>query len=322
MKAAVFRDYGPPENVKIEQLPRPRPGPGEVLVLVRATTVSSGDARIRALNVPRGFGPMVRLFFGVFSPRIHVLGMSAVGEVAEVGADVKDWKPGDRVFAVSPKFGAHAEYLLVPRKGVLAPLPAEIPFEKAAAISFGGTTALHFLELAELKAGESILINGGSGAVGAAAIQLAKARDARVTAICSAANAELVKSLGADEVVDYKTQTVPPTGASFDVIMDTVGNLDLDRSVDAATEGGRLALIVADLRTTVFGHGRAKKLGKKVITGVANETVAYLKLLTRLTLEGKFRPVIDTTLPLDQIVEAHRLVDSGHKRGNVVVECA
>jgi NADPH:quinone reductase-like Zn-dependent oxidoreductase len=315
MKAAVYERYGPPEVVRIKDVPMPVPEAGELLVESRAATVNSGDARLRAARVPRGMSALVRLTMGVTKPRRPVLGFEVAGRVSEVASGVTGFRPGDRVVASRGfKFGCHAEYITVTEHGQVAKIPDNVSDEAAVALCFGGSTALHFLERGKLSAGESILINGASGAVGTMAVQLAKHRGAEVTAVCSSANVELVRSLGADHVIDYTAQDFTRNGQRYDVVMDTHGNAPYARVKDSLKPGGRLLMVVGDLFQTVASTWQRATIGGT--TKVSGET--YRKLMS-LAEQGVLKPVIDTVVPFEQIVEAHRRVDGGHKVGSIVL---
>jgi NADPH:quinone reductase-like Zn-dependent oxidoreductase len=322
MKAAVYRKYGPPEVVRLEELPVPEPGDKEVLIKVHATTVSSADWRVRSLEVPSGFGPFMRPVFGLFAPRKKVLGTELAGEVVRVGRAVRRFKVGDRVFAF-PGFdmGAHAEYRVMPEEGRLAPVPEGMSFEEAAALSFGGSTALHFLrDLARVRAGERVLVVGASGAVGSAAVQLARSFGAEVTGVTSTANLEQVRALGAAHVIDYTRSRFVEQAARYDVIFDTVGELTLGACKHVLNDGGRLLLAAAGLPQILASTWTALwTRGKKVIVGNAAERPEHLRELKRLAEAGAYRPLIDRTYPFAQIVDAHAYVASGRKRGSVVV---
>jgi NADPH:quinone reductase-like Zn-dependent oxidoreductase len=317
MKAAVYRRYGPPDVVRIEEVPRPDPKTNELLVRVRATTVSAGDSRLRSAQVPPGFGVLLRLGFGIFGPRKHTLGWEFAGEVAAVGPAVARFAPGDRVFGT--RMGSHAEYVVAPESSV-APIPPNLTFEDAAALVFGGTTGLSYLrDKAKIQPGERILINGASGAVGTAAVQLAKHFGAAVTGVCSAANAELVRSLGADRVIDYAREDFTHSDETYDVILDTVGNCTFERCKQALAPGGRLLLVVASLGQMLGAMLRASRSGRQVLTGVSATRVQDLVFLGTLAESGALKPVIDRTYPLARIVDAHSYADTGRKRGSVVV---
>jgi NADPH:quinone reductase-like Zn-dependent oxidoreductase len=317
MKAAVYRRYGPPEVVRIEDVPRPEPKANELIVKVRATTVSAGDSRLRGARVPPGFGVLMRLGFGIFGPRQRTLGWEVAGEVAAVGPAITRFTVGDRV--VGARMGSHAEFVAVPEPSV-APIPPKLKFEDAAALVFGGITSLFYLrDKARLQPGERILINGASGAVGTAAVQLARHFGATVTGVCSHANAELVQSLGAGRVIDYAKEDFTRTGETYDVILDAVGNCTFARCVHALAPGGRLLLVVAGLSQMVGAMLRPSRTGRRVLTGVGATRAEDLNFLAALAESGSFKPVIDRTYPLSRIVDAHAYVDTGRKRGNVVI---
>ncbi|HBX79135.1 MAG TPA: alcohol dehydrogenase [Acidimicrobiaceae bacterium] len=313
MKAAVNQQYGGPEVVRIAEVAQPVPGANEVLIRVRAAAVTSADARIRAARFPRGFRVPARLMFGIRRPRKHILGSSFSGVIEAVGPKVTGFEPGDEVCAMTGiKFGAHADYVALPAKKV-ARKPASVTHEDAAGVLFGGTTALFFLrDKAQVGPGQSVLINGASGAVGTNAIQLAKQFGAIVTAVTSGANRELVTQLGADNVIDYTKVDLLSIAERFDVVLDTVGNLGIKTSRPLLTAEGVALLAVADLGTILTARGN-------VITGTAPERAEDAKLLLNLIKEGTLTVVYDGVFDLDDIVEAHLRVDSGHKRGNIIV---
>ncbi|MEJ2125150.1 MAG: NAD(P)-dependent alcohol dehydrogenase [Alphaproteobacteria bacterium] len=321
MKAAVYRQYGSPNVVHIEDVAKPEPKNNEVLVKIRATTVSAADWRIRSLTVPKGFGLIIRLFFGVLRPRQPILGTELAGEIEAVGKDVTKFKVGDAVFAYpGAELGSHAKYRTMPEDGRIALKPANLSFEEAAALSFGGATALYFLrDVAKLQKSESVLVVGASGSVGSAAVQLAKHFGAEVTGICSTANVELVKSIGADRVIDYTKEDYKQGGERYDVIFDTVGETPLAKNLSALKAGGRLALIAANLPQILATVWRSKSDQKKVFAGPATESPEQLQFLKDLSEAGKFKPVIDQRFPLESIALAHARVDSRRKTGNVIV---
>lgn len=321
MKAAVARRYGGPDVIEIADLPKPGVGAKDVLVKVQATTVSAGDMRLRSGNVPRGFGIFVRLAFGLRRPRKPVLGWELSGVVEAVGPSVKGFAVGDKVFAtLGSRMGAHAEYVAIPEDKAIVPMPGNLSFAEAAALSFGGTTALAFLrDRGKLQPGERVLVNGASGAVGSAAVQLAKHFGANVTGVCGAANADLVRSLGADRVIDYATEDFARGDETYDVILDAVGNAPFDRCKAVLAEGARLLLVVADLPQTLGASVRKSRSGRKVFAGPVPERVEYLQTLRELAESGAYKPVIEGIYPFERIAEAHARVDSGHKVGNVVV---
>ncbi|MGE4295227.1 MAG: NAD(P)-dependent alcohol dehydrogenase [Campylobacterales bacterium] len=320
MKAAICEKYGPPEVVQIREVPKPAPKDNELLIRVLATTVSAGDSRVRGLRVPAGFAFLMRLALGFGGPRQPVLGTELSGVVEAVGHSVTRFRPGDAVFAFTDMaMGCHAEYCCVAENATVEPKPENISFEEAAALCFGGTTALFFLQKAHIKPGETVLINGASGAVGSALVQLAKFMGAQVTAVCGGANAELVRSLGADAVINYAQNDFTQNGQTYDAIFDTVGNLSLARCKQSLKPGGRLALLVAGLGTMLAAPWQSLIGNKRVVVGTASGSIENVRLLATLAKEGKFRPVIGRVVDFEQIVEAHRYADGGHKLGNVVV---
>jgi NADPH:quinone reductase-like Zn-dependent oxidoreductase len=317
MKAAVYRRYGPPEVVRIEEVLTPIPKTTELLVRVRATTVSAGDARLRSARVPPGFGVLMRLGFGVLGPRKPILGWEFAGEVVAVGPSVSRFAPGDRVFGV--RMGSHAEYV-VASQGSVAPIPRNLRDEEAAALVFGGTTSLFYIrDKAKIQPGERVLINGASGAVGTAAVQLAKHFGGIVTAVCSSANAELVRSLGAVRVIDYVKESFTQAADAYDIILDAVGNCTFSGCARALAPGGRLLLVVASLGQILAATLRPSRAGRKVLTGVSATPGEALHFLGGLAQSGAFIPVIDRTYTLAQIADAHAYVDTGRKKGSVVL---
>jgi NADPH:quinone reductase-like Zn-dependent oxidoreductase len=317
MKAIAWKRYGPPATaLEIIETERPVPKDDELQVRVLASSVTSGDSRIRALRVPFGFGLLTRLGVGLTRPRANVPGMSFSGEVEAVGSAVKDFKVGDPVYgSAGMRMGAHAEVLCLSEKAAVSRKPGNVDHTGAAASVFGGQTAIYFLkDRAGLKAGQRILINGASGSVGTAAVQLAKHLGVEVVAICSTANVDLVTSLGADRVIDYTQQLIEDEKDTFDFIVDTVGNLPLARCRHLLGEKGRLIAISTGLWPTL-----SSIWNRRLICGVATESKTQLELLATLIEEGRIEPVIDGVYPLDQIVSAHERVDGGHKRGNVVI---
>jgi NADPH:quinone reductase-like Zn-dependent oxidoreductase len=317
MKAAVYHRYGPPEVVRIEEVPRPDPKTNELLIRVKATTVSAGDSRLRSARVPPGFGVMMRLGFGLVGPRKPILGWEFAGDVAAVGASVSRFAPGDRVFGV--RMGSHAEYVVASEDSV-APMPRNLGYEDAAALVFGGMTSLFYLrDKARIQPRERVLINGASGAVGTAAVQLAKHFGATVTGVCSAANMELVRSLGAARVIDYAKENFSQASDTYDVILDAVGNCTFSRCERALAPGGRLLLVVGSLSQMLGAMLRPSRAGRKVLTGVGTARREDLVSLGDLADSGAFKPVIDRSYPLARIADAHAYVDTGRKKGSVVI---
>ena len=323
MKAIVYERYGPPEVLQLKEVEKPTPKDNEVLIKTLATTVTSGDWRVRSLNVPAGFGLVTRLVFGVSRPKQPILGSELAGVIASVGKDVSTFTVGDPVFAFSDtSMGCHAEYRCMAEDGAVVLKPSNLTFEEAAALSFGGTTPLNFFRRGKLKGGESVLVNGAPGAVGTAAVQLAKHFGAIVTGVCSTANVELVRSLGASHVIDYTQEDFTQNGETYDVIVDTAGTAPFSRSKASLKEGGRLLMVLAGLPEMLQIPWVSITSSRHVIAGPAAGRVEDLRFLAQLAEAGEFKPVIDRRYPFEQIVEAHRYVDTGRKRGNVVVTIA
>ena len=304
MKAVVYTRYGPPEVLRLADVPKPAPRDREVLVRVHATTVTIGDTIMRSLNLPiHGWQKVMgRLILGWNKPRRHILGMELAGEIEAVGKKVIRFKPGDPIFAstFAVNFGGHAEYKCLPESGVIAIKPANLTYEEAAAVPGAAQTAWRCLQKGRLQPGQKILIYGASGAVGTNAVQLASRHfGAEVTGVCSGANLALVRSLGASQVIDYTRQDFTQSGATYDVIFDAVGKL--------APAQGKAALKPGGIYLNVHANSGG------------DEELETLLLLKGLIEAGKLRPVIDRVYPLEQIVEAHRYVEQGHKKGNVAI---
>jgi NADPH:quinone reductase-like Zn-dependent oxidoreductase len=320
MRAIVYERYGPPDVLELKDMPKPTPKANEVLIKVRATTVTSGDWRLRSLTVPAGFRLISRLVFGVSKPRQPILGTELAGDIEAIGKDVRRFKVGDRVFAFSGAgMGCHAEYKCMPQDGAVALKPAHLSYDEAAAISFGGTTALSFLRRGKLQSGEKVLINGASGGVGTAAVQLARHFGADVTGVCGTANLEMVKSLGAQHVIDYTREDFTRNGETCDVIVDTAGTAPYSRCKDSLKERGRLLQVLGGLPDMLQIPWIALTSSKRVIAGPASERAEDLRFLAKLAEAGEFKPVIDRRYPFEQMAAAHRYVDTGRKRGNVIV---
>jgi 2-desacetyl-2-hydroxyethyl bacteriochlorophyllide A dehydrogenase len=318
MKAIVHTKYGAPEVLQIMELEKPVPADNEVLIRVHATTASSGDVRIRKAD------PFaVRFIYGLMKPKRPILGFALAGEIEAVGKDVKLFKVGDQVFGTTGmRFGAYAEYKCLPENGVLAIKPNNMTYEEAAAVPFGANTALYFLRKGNIGTGQKVLIYGASGAVGTAAVQLAKQFGAEVTAVCSTANIEMVKTLGADKVIDYTKDDFTKTGETYDVIYDTVGKGSLSGFVRSLKKKGCLILSAAGMPQMMQGVWTAMTTGRKFVSGVVSEKKEDMVFIKDLIEAGKLKPVIDRSYPMEQIVEAHRYVEQGHKKGNVVITLA
>ncbi|WP_298208778.1 NAD(P)-dependent alcohol dehydrogenase [Acidovorax sp.] len=316
MQAWACRDYGGPEMLALQAWPRPKPGPHEVLVRVRAASVSSADVRIRTQNLPRGFGVLGRLVFGLTRPRQPVLGTDMAGVVVAVGHEVQDFRPGDAVIGVTGTgMGCHAEYCVLPAGKPLVLKPAQLSFAEAASLPFGGLTALHYLRKAQLQAGETVLVVGASGAVGSAMVQLARHMGAQVTGVCGAGNAPLVRSLGAHAVIDYAQQDFTQAAMRWDVIADTVGTSSFAACLPCLNEHGRYLSVAGTLMELLARpHGTRRSIG-----GPAQERTDDLATLIELAKTGVLQPVIDRIYPFAELPAAHAYVQTGRKRGAVIV---
>ena len=320
MRAALCTCYGPPETVRIVDLPTPNPKPHEVLIRIHASTVASADWRLRSGSMPLGFGLIARLMFGLRKLRQPILGTEFSGTIAATGSRVTRFKAGDAVVGFSGAgMRCHAEYRTMPETAALAPRPCNLNDAQAAALCFGGTTALHYLrDKARVQPGQSVLILGGAGAVGSAAVQIAKYFGAVVSATSSSANLDLLRRLGADHTLDYRAQDFTRDGARYDIIMDTVGASTFGQACPALRPGGRYLAIATGLPGMLAGLRKGPQ-GQRQLTGPAPELPADVAWLAALAAQGHFVPVIDQTFPLEQIAEAHARVETGHKCGNVVV---
>jgi len=317
MKAITYTKYGSPDVLHLKEVARPIPKDHEVLIKIYATTVTSGDCRMRKAD------PFaVRFINGLTRPtKITILGNEFAGEIEAVGKDVKLFRIGDQIFGQTGlSLGANAEYISLPEDGTLAIKPANITFEEAATIPFGGSTSLHFLRKGNIQSGQKVLIYSASGSLGTAAVQLAKYFGVEVTGVCSTANLELVKSLGADKVIDYTKEDFTKNGQTYDIIFDTTGKSPFSGCVKALKQKGiYLRAVHMTVPSIVRGLLTSMTGSKKVIGGVATERKENLDFLKELIEVGKFKPVIDRIYSLDQIPEAHRYVEKGHKKGNVAI---
>ncbi len=321
MKAVVHDRYGGPDVLDLAEVPKPEPADDEVLVRIHATTVTSGDCRLRSMDMPFGFSALGRAMYGVRRPKTAILGSEFSGTVEKAGARATAFQAGDRVFGLlGARMGCHAEYCCVPESGAVARKPNSLSHRQAAALSFGGTTALDFLRRGRFRSGEAILVNGSSGCVGSAAIQIAKSLGGEVTGVCGPRNASVVKALGANRVIDYTEHDFVASGKSYDVILDTVGNCSYRRCNHVLNEGGRLMLVAADLLDMLHAPLIAPISSKRVLAGPVAVLPNDIKVIAALAESGGFRPLLDRVYPIDEIKDAHRYVDTGRKRGNVVIE--
>lgn len=299
MKAIICTKYGPPNVLQLQNVEKPKPKKNEVLVKIHATSVSTGDCRIRGFNSPLLFWIPMRIILGFRKPRKPILGVELSGEIEDIGTDVTQFKKGDQVFALTElNLGGYGEYTCVHESGLIALKPTNVTYEEAAVIPFGGTSALHFLRKGQIKKGKRVLIYGASGSVGTAAIQLAKYFGATVTAICSSSNFDLVTTLGADNVIDYMKEDFTKRGEHYDIIFDAVGKYKKSLCTDALMPNGKYVSV----------NGMMAKVSKE-----------DMNLLKQLAETEKLKPVIDRTYRLEEIAEAHIYVEKGHKKGNVSI---
>lgn len=322
MKAIVYTQYGPPEVLHLKEVEKPTPKDNEVLIKVHATTVTTGDCNMRGFTfVPPGFGFLTRLMFGLRKPRKSILGVEFAGEIEDIGKAVTQFKKGDQVFGIDGiRIGAYAEYKCIPENKGIAIKPADFSYEEAVAIPNGALTAYTFLKkMANIQPGQKILINGASGSVGSAAVQIAKHYGAEVTAVCSTRKVDMVKSLGADKIIDYTQQDFTQNNKTYDIIFDTVGKTTFSGCKHILNPQGLYLSGAGGLREMLQSLTTALRGDKKVKAGPSSERQEDLVAIKALVEAGKLKPIIDRYYSLEQIVEAHRYVDQGHKQGNVVI---
>jgi NADPH:quinone reductase-like Zn-dependent oxidoreductase len=320
MKAIVATAYGSPEVLQLREVENPTPKDNEVLVKVHATTVNVGDCRMRSFTVPPLFWLPARIALGFTKLKNPILGMELAGEVEAVGARVKRFKVGDQVFGSTfeEHFGAHAEYKCLPEDGALVTKPGTLSYAEAATLAIGANTALYFLKAGNIQRGQKVLINGASGSIGTFAVQLAKHFGAEVTGVCSTRNVDLVKSLGADKVIDYTKEGSAEGGECYDIVFDAIGKTTLSAYKSSLKSKGYY------LHTVMIGPEIQRlwyslTAGVNVIGGGGPATIETLTFLRELSETGRLKVIIDRCYPLEQMAEAHRYVDQGHKKGNVVV---
>jgi NADPH:quinone reductase-like Zn-dependent oxidoreductase len=320
MKAIIQTKYGPPEVLQFKEVDKPNPKDNEVLIKVHAFTVTKYDYWVRSSTAPTGFGLLMRIASGIRKPKNPILGTELSGEIEAVGKDVKLFKEGDQVFVdTGMSAGAYVEYICLPEDGAVAIKPANMTYEEAAAIPYGGLTALFFLRRADIQTGQKILIYGASGGVGSYAVQLAKYFGAEVTGVCSTAKLEMVKSLGADKVIDYTKEDFTKSGETYDVIFDTVGKSSVSGCRRSLKKNGFYLLTTFGLPKLVQILWLKMTSNKNVFMGTLKEKAEDLIFLRELVEAGKIKPIIDRTYPMEQIAEAHSYVEKGHAKGKVVI---
>jgi NADPH:quinone reductase-like Zn-dependent oxidoreductase len=321
MKAVVMTRYGSADRLRLTDVERPVPRDTEILVRVRATTVTAGDVEIRTLAVPPWLKVPIRIYVGLAAPRGFILGQELAGDVVTVGSSVTRFREGDAVFGTTGfRFGAHAEYACLPGNAVVAAKPAGLTYEEAAAVPVGGLEALHFLERARIRAGEKVLVIGAGGSIGTFAVQIAKHLGADVTGVDSAGKLAMVRSIGADHVMDYTKEDFSRSGPAWDVIFDVLGRSSFPRCLQSLLPGGRYLLGGNSGPLRVLRGKLVSMAGsRKVIVGAAAQRTRDLLVLEGLIEAGRLKPVVDRSYPLEQAADAHRYVESGQKRGNVVL---
>ncbi|MDA4127157.1 MAG: NAD(P)-dependent alcohol dehydrogenase [Thaumarchaeota archaeon] len=320
MRAVVCTEYGPPDVLQLRELEKPIPRDNEVLIRVRAATVLAGDCELRSLDFPLPFQILMRIGFGFTRPRRKILGQELAGEIESIGNEVKSFKIGDQVYAFTGfHLGAYAEYDCLPEKGLIATKPNNMNYEEAAAVPAGGLHSLHLLSKVRIKDGTNVLINGAGGSVGTLAIQLAKSFGAEVTGVDSTAKLDVLRSLGADQVIDYTKEDFTRSGETYDVIFDVVGRASFTGCLRSLKQNGFFILGNPGVSQQIRGLRASRGGGKKVIGGTLAYRSEELLVLKELIEAGKIRSVIDRRYPLEQVADAHRYVDTGQKTGSVVI---
>ena len=323
MKAMLHSQYGSPDLLQFKEVDKPTPKDNEVLIAIHATTVSTGDCNVRNFTfVTKSMRPIAKLMFGIGKPwKARILGTELAGEVERAGKDVTRFKPGDQIVASTGMAGGgHAQYACLPETGAVVIKPDSLGWEEAVAIPFGANAASYFLQdLGNIRAGQELLVIGASGAIGSAGVQLAKHFGATVTAVCSGANLELVKSLGADKVIDYTREDFTKNGKTYDLIFDVGGGTTFDRCQNSLEPNGVFLQNIMELTDIVRVVWTSIASRKKIKGGVAINNLKRMSFIAELATAGKLRPVIDRSYPLEQIAEAFKYVEQGHKKGNIVI---
>lgn len=329
MKAVIYTEYGPPEVLRIEEIDKPVPKDNEVLIRVHATSINYGDITARnfkaispgQFNMPLLFWLFAKIFFGLGKPKINTLGSEFAGEIETAGKDVKLFKQGDQVFGyLGQNMGAYAEYLCMPEKGTVAIKPVNMSYEEAAVVPMGAIMSIFLLAKADIKKREKVLINGASGSLGSAALQIAKSNGAKVSGVCGTARMEFVKSLGADKVIDYTREDFTQNGETYDLIFDVLGKSSFSRCKKSLSKNGcylrasfKMRELFQMLWTKIFGN-------KRVICALAPGGKKDLISVKKLIEIGKLKTIIDKSFSIEQADEAHRYVEGGHKKGSVVIK--
>lgn len=319
MKAAIWTAYGPPVVLKVREVKTPEPKEDEVLVKIHAANVFPGDCEMRRFEIHPFFWFPVRLMTGIFRPRLQVLGQEFAGEVVQVGNKVTRFHLGDRIFAPLTMFGAYAEYIVVRAHDVSAVIPDNISYEEAAAVSVGGLNALDFLRIARVKPGDKVLLHGAAGSIGTMAVQLARVMGAEVTALDTSAKLPMLASIGASHVIDYTREDFSQNGVLYDAVIDFAGKSPFTRSLRSIREGGYYVHGNGSAWTMVRRIWASRLSGRNVRIALTAYRQENLDYLCALLADGKIKPVIDRQYALDEVVEAHRYVESGRKAGNVVL---
>lgn len=320
MKAVVCTRYGPPDVLQLKEVEKPIPKDNEVLIRVRAATVLAGDCELRSLDLPLPFQFLIRIGFGFTRPRRKILGQELAGEIESIGNKVKSFNKGDQVYAFTGfHLGAYAEYDCLPERGLIATKPVNMAFEEAAAVPAGGLHSLHLLSKVKIEDGDKALINGAGGSVGTMAVQLVKSLGAEVTCVDSTPKLDMLRSIGADHVVDYAKEDFTTSGETYDVIFDVVGKASFTGCLRSLKQGGFYILGNPGISQQIRGLRPSRSGGKKVIGGTLAYRSEELVALRELIEAGKLRSIIDRRYPLEQTAEAHRYVDTGQKTGSVVI---
>lgn len=320
MRAIIWPKYGSPDVLELRDVEKPTPKDNEVLIKIVAATVFAGDCEMRGFDFPISFWLPLRLMFGLRKPRIKILGQELAGEIEAVGMEATHFTKGDQVFApTDASFGAYAEYICLPGTHPMAIKPINMTYEEAATVPVGGLNALHFLRKANIQTGQKVLINGAAGSIGTFAVQIAKTFGAEVTAVDSTKKLDMLRSIGADHVIDYTQEDFTQNGETYDVIIDVVGKSPYSRSVRSLGQNGRYILGNPRFSGMFKGLWTSMTSSKKVIAALAGYRTEDLVYLKKLIEAGKIKTVIDRRYSLEQIAEAHRYVETGQKTGNVVI---